>query len=236
MQNTDLAKSDKIGKLRDGYQELNASVSALIVSTPEQEADAAGLLSTAKGNLKIIEDERKAFTVPLNKILKGINAASNTIKSPYEKMEFHIKGLMNQYQTALSLQLKKEEEAKRKKEREIEERQRKIDEDKARALKIKDDAEREAALKKTEQAEKRVEKSEALLANKPTTEVGKTARSANGGTTSYKKVLKFEIVDPVLVPREYLVVNESLVRKAVNDGWRNIAGVRIWEENQVVSR
>jgi hypothetical protein len=47
------------------------------------------------------------------------------------------------------------------------------------------------------------------------------------------KVWKFEITDAVAVPREYLSVDEVLVREAIRSGVREIAGVRIYQEEQL---
>ena len=50
------------------------------------------------------------------------------------------------------------------------------------------------------------------------------------GAGSFKKYWTFEITDEPKVPREYLTVNEKKIREAVNNGTRQIEGVRIFEE------
>lgn len=52
---------------------------------------------------------------------------------------------------------------------------------------------------------------------------------------STSRVTKFEVVDAALVPREYLVVDERLVREAVKAG-KNVPGVRVWEEDVMTVR
>lgn len=47
------------------------------------------------------------------------------------------------------------------------------------------------------------------------------------------KVWKFEIEDESLVPREFLIVNETAIRVAIREGKREIAGVRIYQEDQL---
>lgn len=47
-----------------------------------------------------------------------------------------------------------------------------------------------------------------------------------------KKVRKFEISNPSLLPREFLKPDESAIRKAVKDG-ADIPGVRTWQEDQI---
>lgn len=46
----------------------------------------------------------------------------------------------------------------------------------------------------------------------------------------------FEVEDASLVPREYLVVNETAIRKAVNEGARTIPGVRIYQDESISLR
>jgi hypothetical protein len=61
------------------------------------------------------------------------------------------------------------------------------------------------------------------------------ARTAEG-SAHVRKVWKFEIVDPGLVPEAYRVVDEGKVRQAVSAGVREIPGVRIFEESTTVIR
>ena len=44
------------------------------------------------------------------------------------------------------------------------------------------------------------------------------------------------VVDPMTVPREYLVVDEKAIRAAVRAGVREIAGVRIYEDVEMAVR
>jgi len=62
------------------------------------------------------------------------------------------------------------------------------------------------------------------------------AQLDNPSGVSVSSVWTFEIVDPNLVPREYLMVDEAAIRRAVNSGVREIAGVRIFEQPRVAVR
>lgn len=55
-------------------------------------------------------------------------------------------------------------------------------------------------------------------------------------TTTVKKVWKAEIMDETLVPREYLVVDQVAINKAVRDGVRSIPGVKIYQDEQISIR
>ena len=60
----------------------------------------------------------------------------------------------------------------------------------------------------------------------------KTVRTEQGKAT-VSKVMKFEVVDPASVPREWLCVDESKIGKAVRARLVGmIPGIKIWEEAQ----
>lgn len=51
-----------------------------------------------------------------------------------------------------------------------------------------------------------------------------------------KKVWKFQVEEAGLVPREYLMVDERLIRQAIAGGVREIPGVRVYEDVIISSR
>ena len=53
------------------------------------------------------------------------------------------------------------------------------------------------------------------------------------GNATVKKVWKFKVVDPTIVPRDYMAVDETKIRAAVRDGIRSIQGVEIFQEDQL---
>ncbi len=76
-------------------------------------------------------------------------------------------------------------------------------------------------------------------ATKETAPVINHVPSFGGGGSSVSKlngtakVWKFEVTDANQVPREYLEVDETKIRKAVGSGMRSIPGVRIYEDTQL---
>lgn len=54
--------------------------------------------------------------------------------------------------------------------------------------------------------------------------------------TPVRKDWKWEIIDPNLVTREYLQVDQVLVTKAVRAGVRSIPGIRIFEKETIINR
>lgn len=58
-------------------------------------------------------------------------------------------------------------------------------------------------------------------------------RRTASGSVGTSKVWKFDVTDPQQVPREFLTVDERLIRQAVRDGARQIPGVHIYQDEQV---
>jgi len=57
-----------------------------------------------------------------------------------------------------------------------------------------------------------------------------TTMSGKNGTAIVRKVWDFEVIDENQVPREYLSVDPGKIRKAVQEGVRQIPGVKIFQK------
>jgi hypothetical protein len=88
----------------------------------------------------------------------------------------------------------------------------------------------------------------ALLARQVHTEVAATVSASIApapapnvtqgllGTTHVQRTWTYEVVDPALIPREYLAVDGPAIQRAVRGGARAIPGVRIYERETLVGR
>jgi len=63
-----------------------------------------------------------------------------------------------------------------------------------------------------------------------------TVTRTGAGSSFAKRPWKHEILDASLIPREYLVVNETAIRRAIADGIREIPGVRIFQTTEISYR
>lgn len=68
------------------------------------------------------------------------------------------------------------------------------------------------------------------VVEQPKSQVGEVA------TTTVKKVWKWEFEDASKVPHEYFTIDEKKINQAVRDGVREIAGIRIYQEDQLSVR
>jgi hypothetical protein len=138
-----------------------------------------------------------------------------TEKIAQEKESSRLQGIAKEQK---ELELKQKEEA-----RKLQAEKDGIEQEKKELARQK--AEEEAAFQRKIQAEKeeleRQEKERQLEAEK---------------SKNLRKDWDFEIVNPTLVPREFLTVDETMIRNAVKKGIREISGVRIFQNEKVVLR
>lgn len=189
----------------------------LAIKSLEDEGKTADVLAKIKQAGQNAEAVRKEIGDPFRTVTEIVNGRFKAITETFAAAEKRIKGKILEFRAEIERQQREQE----RKEREA----------------------REAAAREAEA--KRIE---ALVAGRPapaapppppppeqkpampTTTVG-----AGGGSIGIRKVWTFEIIDENLIPREYLMVNEKLIRAAVGAGKRSIPGVRIFEQSSVAS-
>lgn len=198
------------------------------------EATLAG--KNVKHFAKLVEEKRKELVKPLNDEVKRINDYAKKIAAPLEQAETHIKKELRSYEIEVMARKRAEEQARLEKERkereEALETERKAREENLAFLKEfgadENDIVREEII-----AEASTEREEAEL-KKDVRSMEKSIAATRVSNT--RKVWKHEVTDASLVPREFLIVDESAIRKAVVAGAREIAGVRIYEDVVVALR
>ena len=198
---------ETITAIQKDQSNLIEKIEKVEVKNDDDVKQASEWLGQIKARIKRIEDKRIEYTKPLNDQVKKINADFKNLAEPYLNMESTIKRAIGGYmdeQRRIEIERVKKEERERRLEAERIAREEQITN--REALKI-------------------IEKPKIIEAPKTV----KTETSKIVG----KVVVKFEIIDPLKVPDEFKIVDERLVRQAVNSGKRRIAGVKIWEETQV---
>lgn len=198
---------DTVSAIQKDTKSLAEQVSTVVVQNDGDMHRASEWLVQIKARLKRIEEKRTEYVKPLNDQVKIINADFKSLAEPYLQMEMQVKRAIGTYvdeQRWLEQERIRKEEAERRQE--------------AERIAKEEDISRRKALAQ-------IEKPKAV-------EVPKTVKTETAKVVT-KTVVKFEIVDPAKVPDEFKIVDERLVRQAVNSGAKRIAGVRIWEETQV---
>lgn len=214
----DLKSDPSVATLNTDRDALVARAAALKIRTQDNYEEAAGWLKSIKGFLKAIEDARTRITKPINESLREVNAQAKEAAAPFLESESKIKRAMIGYSDEQD-RLQREEQ-RRVNEAAVKEQQ--------RLQAIADRASDKGQFGKAEQFE---ERAAAVVAP-----VVQTAAPKVGGI-SIPKVWTFEITDEDLIPREYLLVDETRIRRVVTalKGDTKIPGVRVFEQKRIAA-
>lgn len=206
---------------------------AVEVSDPKSCELAIVGLRELKVLLNRVEEVRTGLVKPLNDEVKKINAYAKKISEPLGGGEMHLKKQLGAWEINLERErqkaLKEAEEKRKKEEAEL----------KAKLAAEKEEAEAMSMF----MDEKEVKKSEIIAnaqAERSVIEINEKQKEIEKEIMSNKvsgarKIWKCEIVDESLVPREFLVVDQTLVRKAMMAGAREIPGVRIYQDTVIAA-
>lgn len=207
---------------------LRGQLEGLTIRNAEDAAKVHNGLSEVKRFTLDIDRIRKAQVGPLNDQVKAINAAWRPLNDILLVLETTAKKKILAFQQAERERIAREQaEARRKQE----EAQRREQEALAKAAAAKSSKAREKALEAANAA------GQDLMAARVAEPMdAPTGIRTDHGTTSTRMRWTFQITEPSLVPREYLVVDDKAIRRAVLAGQRSIAGVHIYEEEELATR
>ena len=188
---------------------------------------AKSLVKDAQKIEKIIEEKRKEITAPLLEQQRGIKAYADDL---VKELSDGIKGLREQIR-----QFEIEQERIR------QEQLRKIEEERARVAAETRKAEEERA-KLIAEAEKNgtpVSEIPPAPIIPEVSELDLRMREKEleaSKSKSLRTVWDYKVVDESLIPRQYLVVDDKKIRAAIKAGFRDIPGVKIFEDPNLVLR
>lgn len=185
---------------------------------------------------KLIEDKRKELVKPLNDQVDEINAYAKSLKEMPLQAEIHLKYQLasweNKKRAEREAEQKRLDEEAKKRQQELEAKQK---EDRERmALAAEFGYDDEADLKRQEIIAKADQEREQAQLDKDIKSESKAIESNK--VSGARTVWKFEVTDANLVPREFLIVDETKIRKAMNAGLRELPGVRFYEDTQIALR
>jgi DNA repair exonuclease SbcCD ATPase subunit len=213
-----LSTDTDVVAMKPQVNKLTEFARTLKIVTAEQFNDAANYLKSIKGLLKGIEDARTRITKPLNDALRQVNQQAKDASAPLEAAETQIKRSVLAYSAELE-RLRRDE-------------QRRADEEARREReKLEAQAAKAAASGKVEKAAQLEQRAATVVA--PV--INMEAPKVTGIST--REVWKFEVMNAAIVPREYLIVDETKVRKVVSalKGDTNIPGVRVYPEKNLAA-
>jgi hypothetical protein len=220
-------------------------IKGLTVSDASSNQVATETLSKIKNFQKLIEGKRTDLVKPLNDQVKLVNEYAKEITAPLIEAEGHVKRQMSLFAAA-------EYERRMAEKRKLDEDRRKADEE----ARKKAEAERKAIQEKADEEARAMAmfgaKADPLAAEKEAAELqAKLDREQKEREKSHRDQVcgleasrpkntrtewRFEIEDPSQVPRDFMAVDETAIRRAIVAGARTIPGVRIFSELVVVAR
>jgi hypothetical protein len=176
---------------------------ALIVDTEGTNEEAVNIGTSAKHLYKKVEDQRKEIIEGPSDFVKSVNSFCKIFSEKLQSIETLMKSKISQYRSV---------QEQRRREAEV------------AAKKAADDLQKELNLKAKKTG------TEPVKVETPIIPKQETVTRSETGSAYGRKVWTFKIIDVKVVPREYLVVSESLIRDGVRGGVRTIPGVEIFEE------
>lgn len=215
---TNPATDPEVQELTTQSEALLALSSTYRVATQEQYAGAGDELKRVKAAQKKLDVLRKSMTVPIDAAKKAIMDLFRAPEDRLARAESGIKRAMIAYS-------EEQERIRREEQRKADEAARKERE------RVEAQARKAAESGKVEKAEQLEERAAAVVA--PV--IQREAPKVSG--VNMRDAWLFEITDPNLVPREYLVVDESKIRKIVGalKGDTTIPGVRVYSEKRMAA-
>ena len=200
-------------------KEIEQSTKALVaratkfqITDPASLQKSSGILSDIATAKKRANDLRFSLTKPLDESKKRIMALFSPFIDQFEKATKIIKDKVRDYY------FEQEEKARQ-----------------AEKERLLAEAKQEEEIKKAQEEDREPVVEEIPVI--PEVKVPeKTVKGVAGGSMTVKKIWKFTIVDPKLIPEEYWIIDEGLIREAVRNGAREISGVKIYEDKVVSVR
>jgi hypothetical protein len=192
------------------------SLAEITIKNNEDNAKASAVLRGLRGLKDNVKETFRPHIQKAHSSWKALISEEKKHLEPIERCEVIIEGKILQFtkeENERRLKLQAEIEAKAQKERE----------------KLEKQAQKAIENGNFDKAEEKLQQSQMVI-----TPVIETKAEKQEGVSTVK-VWKFSIIDEKLIPKEFLIVDESLIRKTVNTfkDKASIPGVKIWCEDDL---
>ena len=199
---------------------------AMVIESDEHVAGATNLLGFIAQSKKQFDERRTGIVKPLNDQVAEVNKAFKTITAPLDAATATLKDKVLTY--------RREQEKRRQEELARIERERKAAEELQSKLEEEHRAQRIEALLTTGELPFQEEVAPTLpVAPVELPPEISTNVKASLGSSTFKKVWTFEVIDPKQIPYCYLILDEKAIRSSIRQGVREIPGIRIYQDEQL---
>lgn len=205
---------------------FQGQITTLVVATDADYESAGGLVLEAKASLKRLEEKRTGITDPLNQAMRRINDLFRRPREILDGVVRTLDGKLSAYR-AEQERLRREEEARL--------RRLADEENKKRLAAAEKQAEKLEAKGLTDAAEAVRDTAQASVIPPPVLAPAEPPKVQGLGS---RKIWKFRIVKAELIPREYLVPDDTKIGgvvRALKDK-TNIPGVEVFFEEASIGR
>lgn len=218
----ELKEASALEALRTEIQMISELALLQRITNTDSKDRALAIGADVKRVRKALDERRKLITGPMQDTVKRIIAFAAQLDAPLERAESHIRREAVAYANEIAEQQKKAQAL--------------IELEKIR-LKREEEARLRSAAAMAPSLEDQLQAQEQVRheAREQARDVAAKAQEVKSqGVKGTTEVWTFEVTDPALVPREYLIVDQSLIRQAVHyRKLREIPGVRIYTETRV---
>ena len=196
---------------------------------------------------KAIDDLAKSLTKELTEAVKHIREQILFYEQEQERKRLEELRRLEEERRRKEEEIRKAEEERRRKEEELrrlEEERRRQEENLRKAKEEEERKRKEEELRRLEEERRRKEEElkrmqmegniEQIEHIEKLAEIETKAAELSEKSKNLREVWTFEVVDISLVPREYLVLDETAVRRAIQNGVREIPGLKIFKKAQLV--
>ena len=201
---------------------LASQCSNFIVNSSDSLTSAKTLAKDAKKIETLIEDKRKELTKPLLDEQRSIKSFADNLTTELNSAVKELRERILKYEQEMERirleELKRLEDERRKQEEELQKQQEELNK------KAQETGEVNNEELKTLQAE--AEKLRSIESQQRET-------AAVSSPSSIRKNWTYEIQEEILIPRMYLIPDDKAIKRAIANGVREIAGIKIYQEDSL---
>jgi septal ring factor EnvC (AmiA/AmiB activator) len=215
--------SDQISML----EKVNTGITDLKIVSTKDEQEAAGVVINLKQAEKKLKDRLSFYIEGAEQTVKRFKSEFKPTFDLITEIKTKINSKMVEFRRQVEEQARREEEKMQAELRKKEAEARKKQADLQAKLDAEENEKKRAQIQN--QIQKQEIKAESAAVELPSMAPKKTTCTENG-TLTYKKIKKWREVDFSLIPKDYLVINDSKVTGAMRAGIP-IPGIEYYEES-----
>lgn len=193
---------------------------SIVINTDEDKGSVVNMIALLKSYGKFLEERRKMLTKPLMEKKAELDAWHKGFTDKFDNIVKTLSGWVLAYERKITEEQEAERQRIEKERLEFERQQEEL-----KKLEI------ELPPEYVEEKKVEIQKQTEAIIDRP-----KTQSTNLGFSSTIRKRWTYEVVDLSKVPVVYMQINSGAIRDAINTGVRDIAGIRIYQEESLSTR